>query len=217
MKLLLQAALALAALCTLPGAAQASVTTHYAGSLNDASNAALVDSQLGAPDVTQFGDDNYVANLVGLYQFNVAVGGTVSFASLGGSAGGIDPYFSLFTGTGNGATFTHSEFAAVLGVNFTFDLILAAGDYTMSIGAFENMSFAENQGGSLGDGFIGLGVPALGNYGYDFSITQSGNGLVVPEPGAAALALTALLMGALGTGAARRRVSTGPDAHRSTT
>ena len=82
-------------------------------------------------------------------------------------AGGFDPYVSLFQGSGAGATFIESNddglcppgHAAPACHDATLHLSgLAAGDYTLAIGTFGNMSFAENYGsGNLGDGFIGLG------------------------------------------------------------
>jgi hypothetical protein len=81
-------------------------------------------------------------------------------------AGGFDPYVSLFTGTGNGATFLASNDDGLCppGTPFlacadsTLNIAnLAAGSYTLALTLPFNFSFAENQGsGTLGDGFIGL-------------------------------------------------------------
>jgi hypothetical protein len=54
---------------------------------------------------------------------------------------------------------------------------------------------AENQGGTLGDGFIGLGVPDVlvpGNYFYELSVTTPGQEGTVPEPSSVALVLFGL-------------------------
>jgi hypothetical protein len=180
------AATTLALVSTLAGA-----TTH-AGNLGDAGNGALVGSDLGAPDFT---DENAVANNVALYTFATATG-AVSIVSTGFAGGGVDPYFTLFSGSGASATFYDSNYlqATSTGGDFAWTGTLAAGTYEIALGAFENMSFAENLGsGALADGFIGLGDPnSLGDGSYSLNVTTT-----VPEPsgawllvfGAAALAM----------------------------
>jgi hypothetical protein len=201
--------LAALALATAAGPLMAGVVT-LAGSLGDSTNAALVASDLSA---AQFGDDLAMANNVALYALHVAVGGTVNFSSTGFVPGGIDPYFTLFSGTDQaGATFQASNYlhATTLGGDFSQDETLAAGDYTVAIAVFENMSFAENSGsGFLADGFTGLGGPVyFGNGSYRLDITLpgggggGGGGGTVPEPGSALLGLTAALAAAW---AGRRR------------
>lgn len=184
--------LAALALATFAGPLLAGVLT-LSGSLGDTGNTALVASDLGA---AQFTDDLATANNVALYALHVAVAGNVSFSSSGFLPGGIDPYFTLFSGTDRAsATFRASNFlhATTLGGDFFQTEALAAGDYTVAIGVFENLSFAENLGsGFLADGFTGLGGPLYygdGSYRLDITLPDSGT---VPEPGAAALALTAL-------------------------
>ena len=167
------AGMALVAVATAAGAA-----TTLAGNLGDPGNGALVGSDLGAPDFT---DDNAIANNVALYDFTVAHGGAVSVVSTGFAGGGVDPYFSLFSGTGATATFVDSNFvqATSTGGDFTWTGSLAAGSYEIALGSFENMSFAENGGSdTLGDGFIGLGDPnSLGDGSYSLTLTTP-----VPEP-----------------------------------
>ena len=175
------AGLALAAAGTVAGAA-----TTFAGNLGDPGNAALVGSDLGAPD---FSSDNAIANNVALYVFTVALDGTVSITSTGFAAGGIDPYFTLFAGSGAGATIVDSNYTQAVyggGGDFTWAGTLAAGSYEIALGAFENMSYAENPGGyALGDGFSGLGDPnSLHDGGYSLTVTTP-----VPEPAAAWLML----------------------------
>jgi hypothetical protein len=67
------------------------------------------------------------------------------------------------------------------------------------MGAFANMSFAENLGaGTLADGFIGLGEPGfLGSDYYELAITMP-DATAVPEP-------ATLLLLATGLGALARR------------
>lgn len=173
--------LAGAALAIAATAAGASGTT-YAGNLGDAGNAALVGSDLGAPDFT---DDNAIANNVALYTFTTNTG-VVSIVSTGFAGGGVDPYFTLFSGSGGSATFHDSNYlqATSTGGDFTWTGTLAGGTYEIALGAFENMSFAENLGsGTLADGFIFLGDPnSLGNGSYVLNVTTA-----VPEPSGALL------------------------------
>ena len=184
------AALALAA--TLAGA------TTFAGNLGDAGNAALVGSDLGAPG---FDDENAIANNVALYAFTTAAG-TVSIVSTGFAGGGIDPYFTLFSGSGATATWFDSNYvqATSTGGDFTWTGTLAAGTYEIALGAFENMSFAENWGvGTLADGFISLGDPgSLGDGSYSLALTTP-----VPEPSGAWL--MAVGLAALATRSLRAR------------
>jgi hypothetical protein len=170
------AASALALASTWAGA------TTYAGNLGDSGNAALVGSDLGAPDFT---DDNAIADNVALYTFTTNTG-LVSIVSTGFAGGGVDPYFTLFSGSGGTATFHDSNYlqATSTGGDFTWTGTLAGGTYEIALGAFENLSFAENLGsGALADGFIFLGDPnSLGNGSYSLDVTT-----VVPEPSGALL------------------------------
>jgi hypothetical protein len=164
--------------------------TTLSGNLGDSGNTALVGSDLGVPDFT---DANAVANNVALYTFTTNGNGPVTLVSTGFAAGGIDPYFSIFSGTGSSATFLDSNYiqAFSTGGDFSYSAALGAGTYEVAIGAFANMSFAENSpdlGTVLGGGFVGLGDPnALHDGSYVVSLTTP-----VPEPGAAALFLFGL-------------------------
>ncbi|MFL6697833.1 MAG: DVUA0089 family protein [Vitreoscilla sp.] len=188
------AASALAIASTLAAAA-----TTFSGSLADAGNGALVGLDLGAPS---FDDDNAIANNTALYTFTVARAGTVTIVSTGFAGGGVDPYFSLFVGSGATATFLDSNYAQATstGGDFAWLGTLGVGTYEIALGVFENMSFAENMGsGTLGDGFIGLGDPgSLGDGHYALSLTTP-----VPEP--TGLWMLSLGLAALGTGAWQRR------------
>jgi len=178
------------------GSAWAGVLT-FSGNLGDSANAALVAPDLSAPS---FADDYAIANNVALYTLHVPVAGSVSFTSTGFAAGGVDPYFSLFSGKlAATASFLDSNYNSAFlgsGGDFINTDVLAAGDYTIAIGAFANMSIAENYGvGFLSDGFSGLGEPyALGTGAYALNVSlPDAGGPTVPEPGSSALALTALL------------------------
>ena len=156
----------------------AATTTTLAGNLGDSGNAALVDSDLGAPD---FSDDNAIADNVALYTFTVTVPGTVDIVSTGFAAGGVDPYFTLFAGAGDGATVYDSNYVQAFstGGDFAWTGSLVAGTYQIALGSFANMSIAENYGvGTLADGFAFLGDPnSLGDGSYSLTLTTP-----VPEP-----------------------------------
>lgn len=189
-------ALALSAgLMCSAGAAMAG-TMAISGRLGDAGNTALVSSDLTA---ASFSDDWAIANNVALYTLNVATAGWVQFVSTGYAAGGIDPYFTLFSGVGSGATFLFSNYdhAFTLGGDFDLGTTLAAGDFTVAIGAFANMSFAEQDASlyTLGDGFTGLGVPTFvddTSYFLTITLPDGGGGPGhLPEPSTGALLLVA--------------------------
>lgn len=183
---------AVAALFCMAAGAACGSTIQFAGSLSDPSNGALKYADLSAASTVDF------ANNVALYTLTVSTTGTVAFDSSGFALGGVDPYFSLFQGIGNGASFLDSNYNQAFGSGGDFHLsdALAIGSYTIAIGAFADMSLAENIGsGSLGDGFIGLGDPnSLGNGGYLLTVTlpDAGGGGTVAEPGSVALCLVAL-------------------------
>jgi len=188
----------MAALASGPAQAADVVLSGY---LDDPGNTALVWSDLGPP---LFGDDGEIANNVALYELVVPLGGPVSFDSNGFAAGGADPYFTLFAGSGPGATFLHSNYeqAFCCGGDFLENVVLGAGTYTVAMGVFANMSFAENGGGSLGDGFIKLGVPGyLGNYYYELGISFE----APPPPVAEPASLLMSLLGLIALGVSRRR------------
>ena len=193
--------LAAMAVAGLIGAPVQAADIVISGFLNDAGNGALVGSDLGP---ALFADDFDISNNVALYDLVLPAAASVRFDSNGRDAGGVDPYFTLFAGSGPGATFLQSNYDQAFSTGGDFDetYALGAGSYTIAMGAFANMSFAENLGvGTLADGFIGLGQPDfLGNYYYELGVTY-GEVVDVAEP-------SALLMAALGLlalGASRRR------------
>ena len=121
--------------------------------------------------------------------------------------GGFEPYLSLFDASGNFLASTFFGITCPIGANANsvsgqcFDVlldagVLAAGNYVITISAFENMSFAENSGvGTLADGFIGLGNLADGedmHYAFDIILGSTTTG-AVPEPGSGLLLAGACL------------------------
>jgi len=122
-------------------------------------------------------DDDYAAWAAVLLNFTVAAPGSVqaitysfgSGTSIQGNVvgpGGFAPYLSLFDSSGNFLASTFFGTTCPAGANTfngnCFDVlldagVLAPGAYTLAITAFENMSFAENLGGTLAGGFTGLG------------------------------------------------------------
>ncbi len=138
-------------------------------------------------------------------------GGGVNAAGQTVTAGGFDPYVSLFAGWGGAATFLASNddglcppgTAAPSCADSTLHVgTLPAGRYTIAISQPANFSFAENLGsGTLGDGFIGLAASWSGgacaascSSTYAVDITSAA---LVPEPGAALLLTLGLLTLAL--------------------
>jgi hypothetical protein len=178
-------------------------------------------------------------NDVKLIEFTLLNAASVTFQSYGygGSAnapggtnaagsiilpGGFDPYFSLFQGAGDSATFlvSNDDGACPPGVavpaclDSTITANLAAGTYTLAVSVFGNMSFAENLGtGTLGDGFIGLGnyydavSDTVRSPSYAVDVSSAGGHFgppaTVPEPGNAVLLGSAGLL--LGLSRLRRR------------
>jgi hypothetical protein len=198
------------------GAAQAS-PIDVSGSLGDPNNPNLIGSSPDSPP--GFTDPATISQNVNVTTFIVPFGGFADFiVPFGGFADSIvdpgttqllsfrstsiivnqtliNPYFSLFSGSGSGATFLTSQTMPQSTTGGTFDvhIFLAAGTYTMTLGVFGNESVAEMDGeGTLGDGFIGAGDP-----------NQLGSGrfaatILIPEP--ETLLLLAIGIAAAGLG-----------------
>ena len=163
----------------------------YSGTLDDPGNTALIGSG-PAPSAPDFTDEDAIANNVALYAFAVATAQTVEFRSLGFGEGGVDPYFTLFAGSDGTATVVGSNVDQAFSTGGDFDLTftLASGAYQFALGAFANESFAENGGGTLADGFIGLGETySLGDGHYRIEVTTSSTTppSSMPEPATIAL------------------------------
>ena len=140
---------------------------------------------------------NFALSTAGLVQvITYGFGGGTSLGGQAIAAGGLEPYLSLFDATGNFLTSTFAGTTCPAGANSVggncFDVlldagVLAPGSYTLTLTAFENLSFAENLGtGTLADGFTGLGSLGPGenlDYAFDLVVPD----VPAPEPGSAAL------------------------------
>ncbi len=148
--------------------------------------------------------------------FTVATGGpmqAITYGFGGGtsqtgavvSAGGLEPYLSLFDSAGNFLASTYFGTTCPVGANsvggLCYDVlldggVLAPGTYQIALTAYGNMSIAENWGVPelLSSGFGGLGQLAEGeNLNYAFDLILPGNvgppTAAVPEPGTCFLML----------------------------
>ena len=130
-------------------------------------------------------------------------GGGTSLTGATVSAGGLEPYLSLFDANGNFLASTFFGTTCPTGANSVggncFDVMLdggtlTPGTYHIALTAFENMSLVENgMGTNLSDGFTGLGNLAAGenlNYAFDVILPQN-----TPEPGTLVLAAIAVAAG----------------------
>jgi hypothetical protein len=120
-------------------------------------------------DYAQFAavvDSFTVASTSTMSAITYSYGGGTSLSNVAVAAGGLEPYLSLFDSAGNFLNSTYFGTQCPAGAN-KYDGncddesldggTLAAGTYYIALSAFDNMSFAENQGLNLSDGFTGLG------------------------------------------------------------
>ena len=163
------------------------IAQSFTGTLNpvDPNDVFLVRFTLSAPATVRVQSWGYGGS-------SSAPGGTNAAGTVI-AAGGLDPYISLFSGSGITATFLASNDdglcppgTRVSGfcLDPTLTTNLPAGSYTLALSAFENFSFAENLGvGTISDLFINLGsyydqysnTERTPRYAFDIS----GNGLTI--------------------------------------
>jgi len=189
---------------TCPRARLLADTISFTGDLrNDASFTACGPGcVLGAGNT----DGDYAQWAAVVQDFTVAAPSTmqaVTFSYGGGvngvgmiiPEGGFEPYLSLFDASGNLLASTFFGITCPPGANTNtlsgqcLDVALdggtlAAGNYQLSISAFENLSLAENLGsGTLADGFAGLGNLFPGeDMHYAFDVILNTPSSAVPEP-----------------------------------
>ncbi len=199
---------AVAVTLSLACAVAAAAPVTFSGSIADCSNPALIGSgnDLPAPSCSSAQD---TANNVAVYTLVVPFGGFTDF-NFGGfsdidfspflvttdavALGPLQPYLSIFRGTGATAEFVTSsqqnEFSA-LASSADLRVFLSAGTYSIAISNLTNHANAELEGGTLGDGFNARGDPAFNGNG-SFQVTAT-----VPEPDGAwlaAIGVAALLL-----------------------
>lgn len=188
----------------MAGLAADAASVNYAGNLGDAGNPYLYGNDLGAPVFVDPSDptDNsaVVANNVALYQLDITQAGTLTLTSDSLAHGGIDSIVSLFSGSTWSATLVGSWED-----DFSGSLAVPVGWYWVAITDWNNDSFVDNLGGgTLGDGFIGLGQSGtLGDGSYDVTVSLDTGTPPIPEPSSSALLL--LGVAALATRAWRAR------------
>ncbi|MCC6345058.1 MAG: DVUA0089 family protein [Bryobacterales bacterium] len=178
------------ALAASPAAAS---TIQLTGNLNDSGDPGIFGPGInGAGALFDSLDPSVSVNNIVLYSFTLESPASIHFSAPGADGTRIDPYLSLFAGSGSSATFQVSYFGAAFGDPIDATRSIGAGDYVVALSAFLNQSFAENTGvGTLGDGFIGLAT-YTGGTGYDLRIDTET--VAVPEPGPAIPLAVGLLL-----------------------
>ena len=179
----------------------------FSGNLR--TDATILDCGSGCTLSPASADFDFAQWSAAVYSFSVPTPSLMQAVTISYAAGGLEPYLSLFDASG---TFLASTFFGVTcpsgaSVNpasgACLDVLLdggtiAAGTYQIVISAFENFSFAENQGfGVLADGFTGLGNLLPGedlNYAFKVTLTSTSS---VPEPSTAWLITLAAILGCL--------------------
>ena len=104
-------------------------------------------------------DDASRAYNIAVHTFSVVTAGSVTFDSVGYGMGGFDSVVSVFQGTGTSATYLFHSYAPSGPGDFTFDLNMGAGTYTLAIGMFANEPCAAGfcfLNGDFNDGFTNL-------------------------------------------------------------
>lgn len=129
---------------------------------------------------------------IAVHTITVAGPGVTTFESLGYGQGGFDSVLSVFEGSGTSAVYVHHGFGIAAG-DFSFDLNLALGTYTLTVGMFLNEPCAAGfcfLNGDFGDGFTNLvnfEASRSERLFYDVAVTTEGAGSPVPESAPAML------------------------------
>jgi len=168
----------------------------FSGTLDPAANSALTywdqfqnsfTSPIAGPD-----DFDRAFNIA-IHHFTISTAGLVTFSSLGFGMGGFDSVISVFEGTGDSAVYLDHEFAPLGPGDFSFDLNLGVGTYTLAVAMFGSEPCASGLctgplAGTLGDGFTNL-------VNFDpsrpdplfYSVNVTASAAPVPEPSCALL------------------------------
>jgi hypothetical protein len=191
-------------LLAAPATSSAATVLFYSGDLRSDANVTscgpscvlgVSDSDAGYAQYAAVVETFTVSNTSSIDAITYSFGGGQSQTGTAVAEGGFEPYLSLFDGSGNFLASTFSA-ACPAGANtvggncYDTELTgytLTPGQYEIAITAWENMSFAENNGppSLLSDGFTGLGnLNGDENLSYGFDVILPGDQTpsAVPEP-----------------------------------
>jgi len=154
--------------CALLSAATVSLAhadITFTGTLDPAGNPAVLtywDQFLNGYTSPITGPDDFDrAFNIAVHPFSTSTAGVVTFSSNGFGLGGFDAVLSVFEGTGDSAVYLHHEFAPIGPGDFSFDLNLGIGTYTLAVTMFGSEPCAPGLcsgplAGTFGDGFTNL-------------------------------------------------------------
>jgi hypothetical protein len=139
-------------------------TIQFSGLLDPATNPNLTyfDQFSGIYTSPLAGPDDYDrAFNIAVHTFPVGTPGWVNIESTGYGFGGFDAVVSVFQGTGASAIYLHHQFNQLFPGDFSFNLNLGVGVYTLAISMFLNEPCAAGGctpplTGTFGDGFTNL-------------------------------------------------------------
>jgi len=143
-------------------------------------------------------DDSDRAFNIAIHPFTISTAGPVTFSSNGFGMGGFDAVLSVFQGTGDSAIYLDHEFAPFSPGDFSFDLTLGVGTYTLAIAMFGSEPCAPGLcagplAGTLGDGFNNLvNFDSSRPDPLFYSVHVTGSAAPLPEPSCALLLATCL-------------------------
>jgi hypothetical protein len=187
---------------------------QFSGAIDPATNPNLTSwdqfTNTYVPPISGPADQDRAYNIA-VHTFVVTGPGLTTFDSLGYGQGGFDAVLSIFEGTGNSASYIHHGFGPAPG-DFSFDLILGPGIYTLAVSMFLNEPCASGfcfLNGEFADGFTNLvnfdaarSQPLF----YEVAVTTEGAGPApVPEPSQFMLLVCGITAGLVGQRIRARR------------